>query len=63
MIDMKKACEAFAEYVKPYDMNNGKIALKVRHTYRTVEVAKKIAEDLGLSKEQVLLAGLIRLAS
>lgn len=61
MIDIKKACEAFAEYVKPYDINNGKIALKVRHTYRTAEVAKKIAKDLELDEEQVLLAQLIGL--
>lgn len=61
MIDIKKASMAFKEYVKPYDMNNGKIALKVRHTFRTVEVAKKIAEDLKLKEEQVLLAELIGL--
>lgn len=61
MIDIKKASMAFKEYVKPYDINNGKIALKVRHTFRTVEVAKKIAEDLKLKEEQVLLAELIGL--
>lgn len=58
---MKKASMAFSEYVKPYDMTNGKIELKIKHTYRTVEVAKKIAEDLKLSEEQVLLAELIAL--
>lgn len=61
MIDIKKASMAFSKYVKPYDMNNGKIALKVKHTYKTVDVAKKIAEGLELNEEQVLLAELIGL--
>lgn len=61
MIDIKKASMVFKEYVKTYDINNGKIAIKVKHTYKTVEVAKKIAEDLGLNKEQILLSELIAL--
>lgn len=61
MIDIEKASRVFKEYVKPYDMNNGKIAIKVKHTYKTVDVAKKIAEDLGLNNEQVLVSKLIAL--
>ena len=61
MIDIKKATEAFSEYVKPYDITNGKVILKIEHTFRTVKVAKKIAEDLKLSQEQTLLAQLISL--
>ena len=61
MIDLEKAKQAFSEYVKPYDINNPKIALKIEHTYRTVEVAKKIAETLNLDEEQIKLAGLIGL--
>lgn len=61
MINIEEARKAFAEYVKPYDMSNEKIALRVEHIYRTVEVAKKIAEDLELSQEQILLAQLIAL--
>ena len=61
MIDIKKAEIAFNEYVKPYDITNGKIELKIKHTYRTVEVAKKIAKDLNLNEEQSLLAQLISL--
>lgn len=61
MIDMKKASMAFSEYVKPYDVTNPKIELKIKHTFRTVEVAKKIANDLNLNEEQVLLAELIAL--
>lgn len=61
MIDIKHAQMAFRDYVKPYDITNGKIELKIKHTYRTVEVAKKIAQDLNLSEEQILLAELISL--
>lgn len=61
MIDIKKAQIAFSEYVKPYDITNGKIELKIKHTFRTVEVAKEIAKDLELNEEQCLLAQLISL--
>ena len=61
MIDIEKAIIAFSEYVKPYDINNPKIELKVKHTFKTVETAKKIAKDLELTEEQTLLAELISL--
>lgn len=61
MIDVEKASKAFSEYVKSYDINNPKIELKVKHTFKTVEVAKKIAKDLSLTEEQTLLAELISL--
>lgn len=61
MIDMKRASMAFREYVKPYDITNPKIEIKIKHTYRTVEVAKRIAEDLKLNEEQILLAEIIAL--
>ena len=41
MIDIKHAQMAFRDYVKPYDITNGKIEIKIKHTYRTVEVAKR----------------------
>lgn len=34
MIDIQKAKDTFYEYVKNYDINNGKIALKVNHILR-----------------------------
>ena len=61
MIDIEKASIAFNEYAKKYDMNNKKIAMKFKHIYKTVEVAKEIAEDLKLDSEQVLLSELIAL--
>lgn len=39
MIDFRKAEECFREYLKGYDLENGSIKLKIRHTY---EVAKKV---------------------
>lgn len=61
MIDIEKAEIAFSEYVKAYDITNGKIELKIKHTFRTVEIAKQIAKDLNLNEEQTLLAQLISL--
>ena len=56
MIDIKKAKEEFKEYVKNYDIENPKIALKVAHIERVSIIAKNIAESLKLSKEDIKLA-------
>lgn len=61
MIDFKKACEAFSNYLKDYDLNDGMIDLKIRHTYGVVELSEYIAKDLKLSDEDILLAKLIGL--
>lgn len=56
MIDIAKVKLAFKEYVKPYDITNGRIRVKIAHTMRVAEYSKKIAESLKLSKEDVDLA-------
>ena len=61
MINLLKAKKVFKEYVKDYDIENPKIALKVAHIERVSEIAKNTAESLGLSKEDVELAELIGL--
>lgn len=61
MIDLLKAKKVFKEYVKDYDIENPKIALKVAHIERVSEIAKNTAESLNLSKEDVELAELIGL--
>ena len=61
MIDINKAKKVFLDYVEKYDANNLKIARKIEHTLRTADVALRIAEELDLSKEDILLAGLIGL--
>ena len=57
MIDIQNAKKVFKEYVSNYDINDGKIALKYNHILRVAEIAKKIATDLELSEEDILLAG------
>ena len=61
MIDMIRAEKAFKKYVEAYDVTDAKIEIKIAHTYRTVAVAKKIAQSLHLLEEDVELAGLIGL--
>ena len=61
MIDITKAKKEFKKYVKKYDINNPKIKLKIAHIERTSEIARKMAESLELSKEDVELAELIGL--
>ena len=61
MINITKAEEAFADYVRSYDPENGKVRLKIIHTYHVEKTAEKIAMELGLGEEDVLLAKLIGL--
>lgn len=61
MIDIKKAKEFYKEYISNYNPENPRTALKIAHIYRTAEEAKKIAENLQLDLEDILLAELIGL--
>lgn len=61
MIDIIEAKKAFKEYVKNYNPNDGKIALKISHIMRVSEESRKIAEYLNLSREDTQLAELIGL--
>ena len=61
MIDMEVAKRAFAEYVKKYDIENGKVALKVKHIYKVAEVSKEIAIKNNFNSEEQKLAELIGL--
>ena len=60
-INLNKAKEAFASYVSHYNPDNGMVRLKIVHTYKVVEVAKEIAEELHVSEEDSGLAQLIAL--
>lgn len=51
-IDKGKALKAFNEYVAKYNSNDGKIKLKIVHTINVSKICEKIAEELGLSKEE-----------
>lgn len=59
MLDLIKAKQFYKEYIKNYDSENPKIALKIAHIFRTAEKARKIATNLNLSEEDINLAELI----
>lgn len=61
MIDFINAQKEFKDYLNNYDLNDGKIQLKVRHTYGVVSLSEYIAQKLNLSEEDVELAKLIAL--
>lgn len=61
MIDITNAKKELAKYVKNYDINDKKIKLKVMHIERTAQIARQIAENLKLEKEDIELAELIGL--
>ena len=61
MIDIINAKKVFNEYVKKYNANDGKIALKIAHILRVADLSKKIAISLNLSEENIELAELIGL--
>ena len=61
VIDLKKANEEFDKYVKNYNSEDKKIALKIEHIKRVSEISGIISENLNLDKENIELAKLIGL--
>lgn len=61
MIDIKNAKEVFKEYVKNYNLDDGRIMLKVKHILRVAEISRDIALKNNLNEEDVNLAELIGL--
>ena len=61
MIDIEYAKKVFKEYINNYDINNGKIALKVGHILRVCDKSNKISKTLNLSEENINLATIIGL--
>ena len=61
LIDMIEAKKAFKEYVKKYNPEDEKIKIKIVHIDKVAENSKRIAQNLGLSQEDVELAELIGL--
>ena len=60
MIDLQRARLAFKEYINNYDnQTDPGFHLKVVHTYHVVENAMMISKELGLSEDDIQLAGLI----
>lgn len=60
-IDILKAKKAFNEYVKNYNIEDSKVQLKIKHTYKVVENSEKISKRLNLTEEEQKLAQLIAL--
>ena len=61
LIDRKRARQAFQDYTDRYDSSDIKIRLKVEHTYRVAEIARRIAASLHLDEEAVDYAWLLGL--
>ena len=60
-MDFELAKKSFQEYLKNYDINDGSIALKIKHTYEVVKKSEYIANGLRLDKENIELAKIIAL--
>lgn len=56
LIDRKKVMDVFAEYTSHYDSSDGKIKLKIDHTYRVAGLCDRIARSLELDEADVELA-------
>ena len=63
MIDTEHAKKVFLEYVKKYDAEDSKIALKIAHILRVMELSKKFAIELGWNEEDIAIATVIRTSS
>ena len=61
MIDVQKAKSIFSSYVNRFDLTDGRIKLKIQHSYKVSIIAKEIAIDIGLSEEEICLAEIIGL--
>lgn len=60
-MNILEAKKAFKEYVKKYNPEDEKIRLKIVHIQEVSQIAKRLAEELGLEKEDIELAELIGL--
>ena len=59
MIDIQKVKISFKDFLEQYeDKEHLSFKLKVVHTYHVTENARKIAEKLNLSREDIKLAEL-----
>ena len=57
-MDRKKIEEAFAEYTARYDVQDPKVDLKIRHTYRVASLCEKIAKSQKCSDREIDFAWL-----
>ncbi len=57
-IDRQRVKDAFVEYTSNYDNSDGKIKLKIDHTYRVAAICEEIAHSLNLNKNDTDIAWL-----
>ena len=60
-IDRTKVKKVFDDYVNNYNSDDGKIKLKIKHTYNVCKICVEIAQSLHLSKEDIEIAYLLGL--
>ena len=60
MIDLKKAHQAFKNFISQYKQDKLGYDLKVVHTYKVVDNSNKIATMMNLSEEDIELAEIYR---
>ena len=58
-IDRHLARQAFNDYVRNYDPDNPRIALKIDHTIRVADLCARIADAEGLDADLAWLCGLL----
>lgn len=51
MTDRQRVRDVFAEYVSDFDAQDGKVKLKIDHTYRVAAICDRIADSIGLDGE------------
>lgn len=56
LVNREKIMSEFADYTNAYDATDGKIKLKIDHTYRVAEFCEEIAKSIGLSQSDVDIA-------
>lgn len=61
MIDFTAAKKYFLNYVSTYNQEDGRVQLKLTHTFGVVEMSELIAKQLALPKEDIQLAKMIAL--
>ena len=60
-IDHSRAREVFEQYLDGYDREDGRVRLKITHTYGVVAQATALAERMRLGEEDTQLARVIAL--
>ena len=60
-IDYNRAREVFEKYLDGYDRSDGKVKLKITHTYGVVAQSTALAKRMGLGEEDAQLARMIAL--